>query len=319
MSEAFGWCFIGCGKLANKVAAQIVKSGRHKIISVFSRRIEKSAAFTNKFGGTPYDDVRKAICSEGVDGVYIVTPHNSHFEYAKLALNCGKPVLCEKPFTVNTAQAKELISLAKDKNLYITEAMWTWFSPVANKVKEWLDGDELGTVQSVFINWHMPLNTPRVKNPITAGGALLDIGIYAVAYIYRLFGKPQTVTCTGKVLKGIDLCENIKFSYPSGLECTASISIKDFKGFEKLILKGGTAKISIPNFHCANKVKLVRNGGKAEKFSGNGNYLNEFDLVASEISSGLKESKFVGHTHVTDVMEILDECRRQLNLVYPFE
>lgn len=318
--QPFKWCFIGSGKLANKVARQIIKSGRHEIVSVYSRNSARCSAFAKKYGAIACNSAEEAINAKGVDGVYIVTPHNSHFEYSKLCIEAGKPTLCEKPFTVDAKSAKEVLALAEEKGVYIVEAMWTWFAPVANKVKEWLDFGEFGEVKRVTSKWHIPGNyAPRVTDPFRAGGALLDIGVYPVTYAYRLFGKPQKVECEGTVKNGIDLSEEIKFIYSSGMEFTSSVSIKRLDCIESLKIEGSKAKINLAFFHCANRVKLKRLKDKSEVFSGNGSYLNEFDVVAKEITSGLKESNYVPHKSTIEVMELMDECRKQLNLVYPFE
>ncbi len=134
----FNWCFIGAGTLANIVAKEVLPSGRHRIAAVYTRNAQKCRDFAGKYGGTTCDSAEAAICAPDVDGVYIVTPHTSHYQYAKLALSLGKPVLCEKPITVTTAEAAELFALAEEKCVYLAEAMWTWFSPIAQKVKQLL-------------------------------------------------------------------------------------------------------------------------------------------------------------------------------------
>ena len=320
MEKTFNWCFIGSGRLAKKVARIIIKSGRHKIVSVYSRRFDKCEKKEKKYGAVAYGSASEAVNADGVDGVYIVTPHDSHYEYCRLAVQSGKPVLCEKPFTVDFGSANEVFALAEEKKVYVAEAMWTWFAPVANKIKEWLDNGEFGEIKSASAKWRLPFGyAPRVTDPNRAGGALLDIGVYSVAYAYRLFGKPVKIDCKGKVAGGIDWNERIRFEFSSGAVFTASISIGGFDIIEKLKIVGSKAKITLPFFHCAEKVKLVRNGGKREVFSGGGGYLKEFDTVAGEIKSGLTESRFVSRKSTLDIMELLDECRKQLKLVYPFE
>lgn len=320
MVKPFGWCFIGCGTLAKKVARQIIKSGRHKIVSVYSRSFDKCAVFAKKYGATAYRSAEEAVKADGVDGVYVVTPHNSHFKYSMLAIGLNKPVLCEKSFTTDAGQAKELIEFAKSKQVYIAEAMWTWFAPVANQVKNWLDGGVFGKINKVAIKSRLPLflYAKRVTDPAAAGGALLDMGVYPLTYLYRLFGKPDDIICNGKVSKGIDWEESVRMHFPSGESYTAWVSINKF-GSEKLVIEGDKAKIKLGFFHNANRVKLVRKNGKSTSFSGDGSYLNEFDVVAFEIRAGLTESKFVPHEATIAVMEIMDECRKQMKLVYPFE
>ncbi|MCM1189201.1 MAG: Gfo/Idh/MocA family oxidoreductase [bacterium] len=321
MNEKFGWCFIGCGTLAKTVAKQITESGRHKIVSVYSRNPERADRFAGQYGAAACGSAEDAIMTEGVEGVYVVTTHDSHYAYTKLALNLGKPVLCEKPFTVTAAQAQELVALAKTKQLYLAEAMWTWFAPVANRVKSWLDNGEFGQIQKVVVNCHLNSKdyAPRMTDPNAAGGALLDMGVYPVTYLYRLFGKPEKIKCRGVISGGIDWEEDIDFQFPSGECYSTSVSIHDTNGGQRIIIEGTKARTEIPDFHYVAEAELVRNDGTADRVSGRSDYLNEFDLVAAEITEGLRESRFVPFQATLDVMEIMDECRAQLNLKYPFE
>lgn len=320
-NKPFHWCFIGIGRLAHQVADEITKSGKHEIVSVYSRRIESAQEFAVKFGGKAFVSAENAITADGVDGVYVVTPHSAHYPYVKQALELGNPVLCEKAFTTDAAKAKELFELAEKRGVYLVEAMWTWFSPVANKVREWLVSGEFGEIKEVVANYHMDSRgyAPRVTDPNLAGGALLDVGVYPITYLYRLFGKPTDVRCVGVLENGIDLKEDVTMTFPSGETYTASMSIVDNKGLERFRIIGTKAEISIRFFHSANKATLRRKDGKSEVFKGDGSMLNEFDRVAAEIRMGKTESGFVPRQATLDIMEIMDECRRQMGLVYPFE
>lgn len=319
--STFNWCFIGAGTLANIVAKEVLPSGRHRIAAVYTRNARKCRDFAGKYGGIAYDSAEAAISAPDVDGVYIVTPHTSHYQYAKLALSLGKPVLCEKPITVTAAEAAELFALAREKGVYLAEAMWTWFSPIAQKVKQWYDNGELGELYHAEARYHIDSRryAGRCTDPNLAGGALLDVGIYPITYLYRLFGKPTDIRCAGRLEGGIDLCEDVAMTFPNGLTCTASVSMCDFRGLEKVYLDGSKGRVKYYFFHSAKRVKLIRKGGKNEVFKADGGYLNEFDVVAGEIRDGLTQSPLVPPAATVDVMEILDECRRQMKLVYPFE
>ncbi len=320
VKSAFNWCFIGTGRLAAKVANEILPDRRHRIAAVYTRNHEKCRAFADKYGGTAYDNAEAAVSAPDVDGVYIVTPHTSHYEYAKLALSLGKPVLCEKPITVTAPEAAELFALAMEKGVYLAEAMWTWFSPVARKVKQWYDDGELGRLYHAEACFRCDLrNRARLTDPNLAGGALLDLGIYPITYFYRLFGKPEKIQCSGRLEGGVDLREDVVMTFPNGLTCTASASMCDIIGLNRAYLDGSKGQIKYCNFHAAKRVKLIRKGGKNEVFSADGGYLNEFDIVAGEIRDGLTQSLLVPPSATIDVMEILDESRRQMDLVYPFE
>lgn len=321
MREVFQWCFIGTGSLAKQVAREITRSKKHKIVSVYTRNYEKGAEFASKFGGRAYKSAEEAILAEGVQGVYVVTPHNAHYEYTKLAVSLGKPVLCEKPFATDAEKTEEIFALAKEKSVYVAEAMWTWFSPVARRVKKWLDDGEFGEIQKITANYHLNMYrfAPRLTDPARAGGALLDIGVYPITYLYRLFGNPTGIRCEGVVEKGVDMEENIFLTFENGRTFCASVSMRDFKGIEKLEIEGSKARLRQILFHYSKRVKLRRKAGPGETFTGDGSYLNEFQLVSEEILSGKTESAYVPPKATVEVMKIMDVCRRQMGLRYPFE
>ena len=318
----FRWCFIGAGDLAKTVANQLNKSGRHEVISVYTRNYEKGVAFAEKHGGKAYPTAEEAITAEGVDGVYIVTPHSSHYKYAKLSLELGKPVFCEKAFTVTAKETDELIALAKEKNIYLCEAMWTWFSESANKTKEWIDEGKIGRVQSADFSYHVRTidRKGRHTDPKRAGGALLDITIYPITYAYRLWGTPAEIESVGVIKEGIDHSEKIIFTYPD-FKVNISASIADFKGLEKMSIKGEKGEIKAPFYHCANGVTYKKSLFHKETFKGKGpkfnTYLDEFDAVAEDIRAGRTESDMVPLKATSDVMHILDKIREQIGLEYP--
>ncbi len=320
-TEAFRWAFIGTGRLAGKVAREITASCRHRITAVYSRNAEKREAFAEQYGAFPAQSVEEAITREDVDGVYVVTPHTAHFSCAKQALENRKPVLCEKPVSTDADQAAELIGLSKKNGVYFSEAMWTWFSPTANKVKEWLDNGEYGEIELFDARFHMVTGqyAPRLTDPGLAGGALLDVGIYPVTYIYRLFGNPEKIECRGELQNGVDAKEEIVMRYPGGKRYSGRASIIAREREQSLILRGTKAQTLLDNHVRADEVILMRKDGTEERFEGYSGYLNEFDIVASEIREGLCESRCVPHQATLDVMKLLDECRRQMGLVFPFE
>lgn len=214
--EKFKWCFIGTGNLASQVAKQLNKSGRHEIISCYTRNFDKAVDFAKKYGGKGYKTAHEAITASGVEGVYIVTPHNAHYRYAEMALNLGVPVFCEKAFTVNAEEADSLIKLSKEKGIYLCEAMWTWFSPAANCTKKWIDENKIGEITDAHFSYHIKTtgHKGRHTDPHRAGGALLDITVYPITYAYRLWGYPETIESKAIIKNGIDLCDDIIFTYP---------------------------------------------------------------------------------------------------------
>ena len=322
--DKFKWCFIGTGSLANTVASQILKSGKHQVVTCYSRNKKTSDEFADKYGAKSFSSAEEAISSEDVDAIYVVTPHNSHHMYAKMALNLGKPVFCEKPFTVTFEDTEELISLAKEKNLYLCEAMWTWFSPTANEVKKWIDENKAGKITSADFRYH--IRTVQYKgrhtDPKRAGGALLDITIYPITYAYRLWGLPDKIESSATIKNGIDLNDSIVFTYKNGLKVNISASISDYLGLETMKIKGDKGTIKAPFFHAYNGVTF-KSGFHKETFKGDGpkinSYIDEFNAVADDIRKGRKESSMVPLKATADVMKLLDNIREQIGLNYETE
>ena len=317
--EKFRWAYIGSGSIANSTASDIIH-GNHIITSVFSRNVSKGKAFADKYNACFYNDFETAVNREDVDGVYIATPHTAHVDYAVSAMKMGKPVLCEKPVGVCLNDVKTLVDTAKSENVYFCEAMWTWFSDVALTVKKWVRNKEIGGIKDVEINYMFPgilmPKTSRVLMPETAGGALLDVGIYPITYCYNLFGMPEKITCNGKIKNGIDLSETVILQY-NGFKCTLNMSLCRLK--ENCIIKGTEGKIILPSFfHMASKA-VLKNGKGKQIFNGKTDYLTEFTRAADEIREGRTESAYIPFEATENCMKIMDECRRQMKLVYPFE
>jgi len=320
--KLFGWAYIGAGKIAEQTANKILKTGSHKIVSVYNRTFSKAETFALKYGAKACPTVEEAVLSEGVEGVYIATTTNNHFEVAKECLELGKAVLLEKTFTLTKAEADELVKIARENKVYLAEAMWTWFSPVARQVREWVQSDKVGKIKDVKITYTMPMMTkysPRLMDPTLAGGALFDIGIYPITYCYNLFGQPESVECVGTLSGGVDMEEDVTFTYSNGLKVTALISMVKSKGLENLVITGENGTVKCFLYHGANRATLIRSNAKKIVFKGNGGYDNEFTRVAEEILNGQMESNYVPLQSTLDNMETLDECRRQLGLIYPFE
>lgn len=317
--EKFRWAYIGSGGIAHSTAREITK-GNHEIVSVYSRNKEKAEVFARKYGAKAYGSFEEAVCREDVDGVYIATPHTSHLEYSLRTMKAGKPVLCEKPVGVSFSEVQQMTDTAKQTDTYFCEAMWTWFSDVALTVKKWVKEGRIGEIRDVTINYSFPgifmPKTSRVLTPETAGGALLDVGIYPITYCYNLFGVPEKIECKGIIRKGIDIGERVILHY-KGFKCKLNISLLYVK--ENCTIKGTEGKITLPVFfHMASKTMLKSNEGN-ETYKGKTDYITQFDAVAKEIKGCRKESAFIPFDATAECMKIMDECRKQMGLVYPFE
>lgn len=316
--EKFHWCFIGVGGLANKVAKQILSTGRHEIVSCYRRNKEKNEAWAKKYGSKAYESAIEAMKDPRVDAVYVVTPHSEHYKYAKMALELGKPVLVEKSFTANTKQAEELIALAKEKKLYLSEAMWTFFPSPMRDTMELIHKGEIGKIKtaSAYFDVYNKI-VSRVVDPARAGGALLDLGVYPVTIMYKMFGKPKAIKCDGIVKGGVDYEEKIEMIYDD-FSAFAFARINSIFYINKADFAGENGTIHVTEAHKAKRVVIKNKNGK-KVLKGPGTYVSEFDTVAEEIRAGKSESEYIPFEATLDVMAIMDECRKQINLVYPFE
>lgn len=316
--EKFRWTYIGSGSIARNTAKDITK-GNHSVACVYSRNRETAEELCKKYGAHLANTIEEAINFEKSDAVYIATPHTNHLETALKSLQAKKPVLCEKPVGVSEEQARQMILAAEQNNTYFAEAMWTWFSPVAQNVKKWVSSGQIGKIKSVKINYAFPgilmKKTSRVLLPETAGGALLDIGIYPITYCYNLFGFPKDIVCKGKIKNGIDISETVTLVY-DGFVCTLNMSL--CKAKESCVISGKNGKIFIPVFHMASKATKIK-GTDIETYTGKTDYLTQFTHCAEDIKSGKIQSELVPWQSTLDCLKIMDECRKQMNLVYPFE
>lgn len=319
LMQKFRWAYIGSGNIANSTAAEITK-GDHSIISVYGRNENKTKRFAEKYNALSFCDFESAVKRDDVDAVYIATPHTSHIDYAVQAMKLGKPVLCEKPVGVSERDVDILINTAEKENIYFCEAMWTWFSEVALTVKKWVLCKEIGDINKVVIHYAFPgilmPKSSRLLMPETAGGALLDIGIYPITYCYNLFGYPGRISCSGKLKNGIDISEKVILEY-ADFQCELNMSLCGLK--ENCLIKGNKGTIRLPSFfHMASKAVLENDKGK-QVFYGKTDYLTEFTAVAGEIRNGMKQSAFIPFSATKSCMKIMDECRSQMGLIYPFE
>ena len=315
---AFRWVYIGSGHIAEKTAANITK-GEHEIVAVYGRNEKTATALAAQYGAAVYTSAEAAVRHSGADACYIATPHTSHVAYACLAMEAGLPVLCEKPVGVSVSDVDTLIACAKKNGVYFAEAMWTWFSPVARAVRDWVQSGAVGDVTRATFYYYFPgLMKPRhsrVRKPETAGGSLLDVGIYPITYCYNLFGVPDEIVCDGTLKDGIDIEEHVELRY-KGFTCYLHSGLNNLR--ESCLIEGTKGTVSLPLFHAAGSATLKTEDGK-RVFRGETNYLIQADRVAAEIRAGKTESDVIPFAATRACMQIMDECRRQMGLRYPFE
>lgn len=184
--KEYNWATLGCGVIANQLAQALEKKGR-KLYSVANRTHEKAIEFANKYGiDKVYDNMEDVFQDENVDIIYISTPHNTHIQYLRKALAAGKHVLCEKSITLNSDELNEAIELAEKNHVVLAEAMTIFHMPIYRKLKEIINTKELGELKLIQVNFGS-YKEYDLKNRFfsrdLAGGAMLDIGVYALSFM----------------------------------------------------------------------------------------------------------------------------------------
>ena len=316
---SFNWCFIGTGKIAQKVAKEVVTNPGHAIVSVYNRTKSKAESFAKIYNSTVYESALEAINDPRVDGVYIATTNDTHFSFTKLCLKNHKPVLCEKPITGNAKELEELIKLSKENKTFLCEAMWTWFNPIAKQVKEWIRENKIGTIKEVDCRFNVPLFGykkvgSRLSNVNRYGGVLLDLGVYPIRYIYELFGVPLKIEAKGKLYNGVDVINESTFIYQD-IKAKVSSRMDIYTGeYCKIIAENGSIKV--PFFHMASKAICHYDGKRIVIKDKEKKFAREFASAANDIKMGKIEGEISLESSL-EVIKIMDEIRKQIGVKFP--
>ena len=221
MIKKYNFGIMCAGNIARKMAETVGKmTDELTPYAIAARDITRAKEMAEEFGFTKsYGSYEELVLDENVDLVYVASPHSHHYEHVKLCLNHNKNVLCEKAFTANAEQAKEIIALAKEKNLFLGEALWTRFMPWVTKLQELLEKGEVGEVQAVQCGFGQTLtHIERLQDPSLAGGALLDLGIYPLTFASLILGK-DILKYVGEAAvtdRGVDARNSITLIFDTG-------------------------------------------------------------------------------------------------------
>ena len=312
------WGILGTGGIAHEFAADVRSHTEMKISAVGSRSLEKAKEFDKEVH--PFGSYEELVASD-VDAIYVATPHQVHAENTILALNAGKPVLCEKPFAINAAQAINMAAAAKQNNLLLMEAMWTRYLPHIQKVRELMH--ELGEVLNVQADHGQSLmSIKRLTDPNYAGGALLDLGIYPVSFTYLVFGRPEKITAKSVIENGVDLQTSAIFEYAGGRQAVIN-TVMNAKTPTAACINGTKARLELAtSFYRPTDMRLVYNDGRIVDFKNEyrGHGLREQAIYFEKmLISGKKDSELLPISETISIMESLDEIRNQIGLKYPME
>lgn len=326
MSEKnLNWAVLGTGVIANQMAAALEKMGR-RLYAVGNRTHDKAVAFAEKYGVEKvYDTIDDMFLDEAVDIIYITTPHNTHYEFMKKALEHGKHIFVEKSITLNSRELNEMQALAQAKGLIIGEAMTIWHMPIYKKLWEIVQSGQLGKVQMITMNFgsFKEYNMKnRFFNMNLAGGAMLDIGVYALSIVRSFMDeKPEDIVSQWQASPtGSDEMATILLKNGLGQMATVALSMHS-KQPKRAMISCEKAYIEIMEYPRADKAVIVdaETGVGTEIEAGSTPEALGYELQDMEQAvltgdvSGLKLS------YSADVMEIMTRLRKAWNMKYPGE
>ncbi len=330
-SQNIKWGIIGAGIIAGKMADALKISTNCQLYAVASQTPSKAKMFADKYGIENAYSYKEIVNSKEVDVIYVATTHNFHFKNAKLALEHGKHVLVEKPFTVNANEARELVRIAREKNLFLMEAIWVRFLPSLKLLKNKIKNHEIGNVKVFNISFGgfvSPDYEKRLKDPLLAGGVTLDMGIYPISFVcYILDELPIEIKSMTRFSDlGVDEISNYMFRFPSG--CFANISTSyNLKMRNEAKIYGTEGFIEFPEFQAGEHFTIFKHLGTnnikdtievIEKNHSNG-FIYQVEEVTRCIREGRLESKIISLNETIAIMEVMDKMRAEWGFKYPFE
>ena len=325
----YRWAILGTGKIGNRFAEALTHIPEQaELWAVGSRSLESANAFADKYKiPKRYDSYQAVVDDPQVEIVYIGTPGVFHARDMEMALKAGKHVLCEKAFTLNAVEAKRIIDLARQKHLFLMEAMWTRFFPVHVKIRQLLEEGAIGKPNGLSV--HFIAQTPydlenRFYRVDLGAGVLLDLASYGISLASSLFGKPNAVTglpVFGE--SGADYQAGIVMTYPDGELATITSSQISYDVKDTVIF-GKEGKIVIPEpWYKPTRLILHQRGKGPTEFDFPLNKFNGYEYEALAVMDSLDQRKTectVMPLHETlEIMETMDELRQQWGFKYPSE
>jgi len=337
-----GWGFLGAGEIAEDFAIVLHLVPQARRVAVASSDKEKSKKFAYKYGfDKAFDDYDAVVNDADVNVVYCSRTHNFHYEDVKLALTHNKHVLCEKPFTINKRQLEELVQIARDRNLFLMEAMWTRCFPATRRVLELVHSGVLGDIQLIqaHLGVKMDWDKERLFNKDLGGGSAMDICDYPISWATMIYDRvPTRVTAMAELIKGVDSQVGAVLDYGNG-HCLATVAASFYANFPNEALVMGTKgwiRVCGP-FQAPDKITIHIDGEqeRCEDFplpDGLGQIgRDDFKFNFGEHQVGMiyqaqhvheciqqkkTESPFITLNDSLMVMEVLDKVREKIGVVY---
>ncbi|WLQ43396.1 Gfo/Idh/MocA family oxidoreductase [Streptomyces laculatispora] len=328
MSRTVRWGVLATGGIAAAFTADLLTMPDAEVVAVASRTDTSAKAFAERFAiPRAYGSWAGLVADDEVDVVYVATPHSAHREAATLALEAGKHVLCEKAFTLNESEALDLVKLARDRGLFLMEAMWTYCNPVIRRMTELVRDGAIGEIRTVQADFGFTGDFGaghRLRDPALGGGALLDLGVYPVSFAQLLLGEPDRVQADALLSpEGVDLNTGMLLGWDSGATALLACSIVGHHPTAATVI-GTAGRIDFPDsFFYPQRFVLHRADREPEEItSGPGPQgLSGMQFEAAEvmraIRAGETESPLVPLDGSLAVMRTLDAVRERIGVRYP--
>lgn len=338
MTDPVRWGFLTTGKIARTLAADLALVPSAQLVAVGARSLPSAESFVVEHapGARPLASYAALVADPEVEVVYIGSPHALHLEHARMAIEAGKHVVCEKPLALNAREAEEMVRLARAHDVFLMEAMWTACHPVIRELRARLHTGEFGTPRQLRAELGFVVaagSEDRLLDPALGASALLDMGIYPLTLAQLLLGDPEQLTATATLSeRGIDLDVAIAGRYCGGALATMSASMTSWSDRSAAIATDRGRIELVGQFHHPEKAVFRpyldgstndRSGygdpveiAGAEPVLGRG-YAHEVAEVDRCVRAGVRESPLVTHAQTLAVMRQLDDVRRQIGVTYP--
>jgi predicted dehydrogenase len=339
MAHDIGWGILATGKIAQTFAKDLLLVPGARLAAVGSRRVDSAEAFAQRFTGdgpapAAYGSYEELVADPSVDVIYIATPHAFHLDNARLCFEAGKHVLCEKPVTLDAADAEEMVRLAGEHDRFLMEAMWTACHPVIRELRTRLASGEFGTPRHLHAELGFRVDAgpdDRMLDPTLGASALLDMGIYPLTVAHLLLGTAESLTAYADLSdRGVDLDIAVVGRYPGGALATMTASMTSYSS-RVTELATDRGRLHFDDFHHPSRAVFtpyVEGAGSwavepgepveilgEEPVIGRG-YGNEIAEVGRCVRAGLRESPLVPHEQTLTVLRQMDDLRAQVGVSF---
>ena len=318
------WGIMGTGRIANVFCETLEKMDEMQIYAIGSRSTDKAENFAKKFNADKsYGSYEEFVCDKDIDVIYVATPIAYHYEHVKLCLNAGKNVFCEKAFVMHAEEAKELYAIAKQKQLFLMEALWTKCQPVYRKMMEWKDQGLLGDIQGVEAKFYtMGGTNHRLYKDKKQGGALYDLTIYPLMYACAFLGYQPNEISAHAVIDGddVDVMDSIQLKYENGsfADLTAGISCRRQAS---LYIHGSKGRVLIdeePFFQAQHATLYNANNEVIDSIEapfGISGYEYEAMEVKACIESGKSNSELIPMEETIAIIGLVEDIKDEIDFL----